>query len=74
MPPGGSNELVLTPGFKLVFGCVFALTVISLAVSIVLALMVANPSTQIAQLIDTCSTTYKLGFGAIVGLIGGKAL
>ena len=33
-----------------------------------------RPSAEAKRLGETCSTTYKLGFGAIVGLIGGKAL
>jgi hypothetical protein len=66
-------KIPLSPAFKLVVLIVTGLTVLSLAVSIFLALD-PNKSDQINGLIETCSTTYKLGFGAIVGLIGGKAL
>ena len=60
--------------FELVFVSILALTIISLAVSVYLAVSIANPSDQVKGLIETCSTTWKLGFGAIVGLIGGKAI
>ncbi len=66
-------KILLSPAFKLVVLIVTGLTVLSLGVSIFLALD-QNKSEQINGLIETCSTTYKLGFGAIVGLIGGKAL
>jgi hypothetical protein len=52
---------------------VTGLTVLSLLVCILLALL-APKSEQINALIETCSTTYKMGFGALVGLVGGKAL
>ena len=68
------DPLVLGPRFKIVFGCVMALTLISLTASICLAIFVTNQSPEVKGLIETCSTTDKLGFGAIVGLIGGKAL
>ena len=71
---GGGNALILTPGFKLVFISVLSLTILSFTAGICLALFVSNPSTEIKGWIETCSTTFKLGFGAIVGLIGGKAL
>ena len=72
--PGPSHPKVpLSPAFKLAVLIVTGLTVLSLAVSIFLALD-AHKSDQINSLIETCSTTYKMGFGALVGLIGGKAL
>ena len=64
--------LRLTPIFKLIFITVIALTILSLVVSIYLVTM-PNSSDEAKRLVETCSTTYKLGFGAIVGLIGGKA-
>lgn len=65
--------LVLTPAFKKIFNTVLGLTILSLFVSVVLVVF-ATQSDGVKQLEDTCSTTFKLGFGAIVGLIGGKAL
>ncbi|MGO9273312.1 MAG: hypothetical protein ACLQOO_24260 [Terriglobia bacterium] len=63
----------LTPRFKLVFFFVMGLTVLSLAVTVNLTLS-ANPSEDSRRLIETCSTTFKMGFGAAVGLLGGKTL
>ena len=77
LPPGDNpNKLVtLTPAFKLVFCSVLGLTVLSLRVSVYLAIAYSpTPSEEIKRLIETCSTTWKMGFGAIVGLISGKAL
>jgi hypothetical protein len=68
-----ASQDTLTPAFKLVISIVTSLTILSLGVSISLALY-RQKSDQINALIETCSTTYKLGFGALVGLIGGKAL
>jgi hypothetical protein len=56
-----------------VFLTVLLLTLVSLGVSVYLAIR-PDPSEEVKRLIETCSTTWKLGFGAIVGLIGGKAL
>jgi hypothetical protein len=70
-PPVASVNL--TPAFKLVFITVVCLSILSLVASI--ALVLYGPRTEDAKrLIETCSTTWKLGFGAVVGLIGGKAL
>lgn len=75
-PDGGSgpSSIILSPAFKWVFVGVMLLTLISLGTSISLAVFVKNPSPEIKGLIETCSTTFKLGFGAVVGLIGGKTL
>jgi len=58
--------------FKLIFFSVMTLTVLSLAVTVCLLFSFPNPSEEAKRLIETCSTTWKLGFGAILGLIGGK--
>ena len=65
--------LTLTPAFKKVFNAVLGLTILSLGVSLALALW-PSQSDDVKRLIETCSTTFKMGFGAVVGLIGGKAL
>jgi hypothetical protein len=63
----------LTPAFKLIFLSVLALTFLSYVGSLFLAVFDAShPTENVKQLIDTFSTTWKLGFGAIIGLIGGK--
>ncbi len=80
--PGGSNSnqalpqvasFALTPTFKLIFFTVLGLTILSLVVSFVLV-MRETQTEETKRLAETCSTTWKLSFGAIVGLIGGKAL
>lgn len=58
--------------FSRVLICVCSLTVLSLAVAVVLASQDSLSEYQ-QDLLKTCSTTWKLGFGAIIGLIGGKA-
>lgn len=62
-----------SPAFKLVFWSVLGLTILSLLVSVWLATW-GKETEETKRLIETCSTTWKLGFGALVGLIGGKAL
>ena len=60
----------LTPRFKLVFICVFALTVACLLLSVFLAYGSDPPERVINELLGA----FKMGFGALVGLLGGKAL
>lgn len=61
------------PHFKLIFCTVVALTVLALSLNVLLAVF-GSDSDQVRAVAETCSTTYKMGFGAIVGLIGGRAL
>lgn len=56
--------------FILAFYAVIALTVFSALVNIALALS-GRAGAQIITLIESFNTTWKLGFGAIIGLIGG---
>ena len=58
----------LTPRFKLIYSTLVALTLLALALNVLLAL-VGGDSDQIRTASETCSTTYKMGFGAIVGLL-----
>lgn len=64
----------LTPRFKLVFVSVLCITGLSLLLGVSLALYADPANESVKPLIDTCSTTFKMGFGAIVGLLGGKTL
>ncbi len=60
------------PYFKLIFLTVASLTALSLLIMCIVA-MSGVDSDSSANLLDAVSTTFKMGFGAIIGLIGGKA-
>ncbi|MFF1681586.1 hypothetical protein ACFVYG_36755 [Streptomyces sp. NPDC058256] len=63
----------VTAHFKMVFICVTVITVLTLAASVYIGVAVAKPSDSAKSAMDTCSTLAKLGFGAIIGLLSGKA-
>ena len=65
---GETAQGQLTPRFKLIYATLVALTLLALALHVLLAL-VGGDSDQIRTVTETCSTTYKMGFGAIVGLL-----
>ena len=65
--------LTLTPAFKLIFISVLVISLLSLGMSFYFALL-EKPTALGNTLFDTCSTIAKMGFGAIIGLIGGKAV
>lgn len=69
-----ANPETLSPVFKLVFLSVFSITIGALLLNVALVMILDEPTAQAASLIETCSTMAKAGFGAIIGLIGGKAL
>lgn len=67
----------LTPRFKAVFLAVFTITVLSLVGYVILAVIVgvnSIDSPAVNGAIETLKTAFISGFGAIVGLLGGKAL
>ncbi|WP_433890372.1 hypothetical protein [Streptomyces sp. CA-111067] len=66
------NNSDLSPRFKLIFSTVAALTVLALISNVVLAAF-GGDSEQVSAAAEACSRTYMMGFGAIVGLISGKA-
>ena len=59
--------------FQLIFTTVVALTVLALLLDVLLALL-GGDSDQVRAAAETCATTYKMGFGAIVALLGSRAL
>ena len=59
--------------FRYVFVAVAVLSVLSLGLAFLLADL-TEPTRAQEQLLETCSTCWKMGFGAIVGMIGGKAV
>jgi hypothetical protein len=76
--PGTVLTVTLSPAFLLVFKSVLALTLICLVLGCSLVgLSVHSGRTLTSQetvLLDLFTSTFKLGFGAIIGLLGGKAL
>ena len=58
--------------FTTVFLSVLALSLVSLAVCIGLAIW-GSEGELARNLFETCETTWKMGFGAILGLLAGKA-
>ena len=60
--------------FNIVFSAVFALTVSSLVGGLLLAVAVKDPSDHVRKVMDICFLTWQTGFGAMVGLLGGRQL
>ena len=64
----------VSPTFKLAFWWVLILTVWSGLLAGVIAFAADDPLTSNQQAIfDLANTSWNMGFGAIIGLIGGKA-
>ncbi len=67
-----SQQIVISPVFKLVFLTVVALTIASGATAVIMS-FVGNSSQPNQQAIfESMNMTWKLGLGAILGLLGGK--
>lgn len=62
----------LNPTFRLTFLCVVVLTALSLLASLAVPLLPQTDSTK--QILEACLSTWKMGFGAVLGLLGGKTL
>ena len=59
---------IINPTFKLVFLSVLGITIFSAGACLYLASLANHHQ----QLIETFSTTWKIGFGVIVGLLSAK--
>lgn len=58
--------------FKMIFLAVFFLTVGLLVVRVTVGIVVQEPSESLRDAMTTCSLLGNAGFGAMLGLIGGK--
>ena len=66
------NKIVsISPKFKLIFIADVILAVLSLIIAFAISFY-HEPTDLQKSLFDTCSTTWKIGFGVLIGLIGGK--
>jgi hypothetical protein len=62
-------------GFKTVFWVVVAMSGASLVAALYLAQLPPERHTDTLRgLVTTCDTTWKTGFGGVLGLLGGKRL
>ena len=73
MPPPSPTPTPVSQYFKLVFFTVLLLTIFSAVMSVYL-LDIAKTSEEAKGLVKVFSSAFQLGIGAIVGLLGGKAL
>jgi hypothetical protein len=67
------DQVTVAVPFKMAFWGCLVLTLLSAAFSVYLATKAA-PNDSVKGLIETFSTTWKIGCGAFFGLLGGKAL
>jgi hypothetical protein len=70
--PPKPSVINLSLTFKFIVIADLLLTVLSLCVALGLS-FVSEPTPNQNSLFQTCSTTWKMGVGAFLGLIGGKA-
>jgi len=77
-PNQSTKSLVLSPTFNRVFVSVLGLTILSLLIGCALVGVTVRSGRELTPqenvLFDLCTSTFKLGFGAIIGLFGGKTL
>ena len=68
--------ITVTHQFKLVFGSVVLLTMMAmiLSCSMIFSGVQMTPGSDQAGLLQALITTWKLGFGAMIGMMGGKAI
>lgn len=63
--------LRMSQQFKLIFLTALILTLISLGLSVSLSMEI-HPTILQIKLFEICSTTWKMGFGVLVGLLSGN--
>jgi hypothetical protein len=71
--PKQRRPIVVTSQFKLVFLGVLVLTVVAGLVSVIMSMSIASLTQPEQTTLEMMQSTWKMGFGAFLGLIGGKA-
>jgi hypothetical protein len=72
-PTKAPGAIILSPRFKLIFFAVLILTILAGIAEIAMAAAWPTPTDQQHQVFLAMDFAWKAGFGAIVGLLGGKA-
>jgi len=67
------NKISVTSHFKLIFLSVLIISVLCLVGEILLSMYWDKPNPDQARLLYTLDFAFKAGFGAFIGLLGGKA-
>ena len=68
------REIIVSPTFKLVFLTLVGLTVLCGVATIALAFWVDPARASLGTAFEAMSSGWKLGLGAVFGLLGGKAV
>jgi hypothetical protein len=68
---GVPGAIKVDPTFKLIYLCAVGLTVLVFVAWVLLAFF-PQPTDAARSLMGGCETMSKLGFGALVGLVGGR--
>jgi hypothetical protein len=71
--PSKKTELDIPVSYKTVFWVVVLLTIASLVASVFLAAYVEQTET-VKEVVVTSSSTWRMGFGGVLGLLAGKRL
>jgi hypothetical protein len=71
--PKQRQPIVVASQFKLVFLGVLVLTVVAGLVSVIMSMSIASLTQPEQTTLEMMQSTWKMGFGAFLGLIGGKA-
>jgi hypothetical protein len=71
--PAKKIELDLPVSYKTVFWVIVLLTLASLVASVFLAIYPHQTDT-LKEVVSTCNSTWKMGFGGVLGLLAGKRL
>lgn len=67
------GPIAVTPTFKLVFLSVLAITALAGVAQIIMAFVWEKPTVAQQEVFEAMGSAWKTGFGAVVGLLGGKA-
>lgn len=69
-----AEERAVRKPLKLTLIFVFFLTVVAVAIDVYIAIKILEPNEFQIRLLETSETIWKMGFGGLVGLLGGNRL
>jgi hypothetical protein len=67
-------RVVIGAHFKMIWITITGLTIMLTVVDILMSILIKHPTASAQQAIAMCDTFAKVGYGAIFGMIGTKAL